>query len=170
LAKPGSRWTVFVAGLWSARPIPKIPIPDIRPALLNVMRRAALAAMLAALPGCSEIALSNGAIPPGMQPPYVSLATKYLQSTLKDVRSFDGFEISPPRWVNTVKGWNWLTCVRFRDHGHTRIYAIFIQENVVSDARYAVGTDACEAQTYTQFDLVSGELGRPTAPVQQPLY
>ncbi len=26
------------------------------------------------------------------------------------------------------------------------------------------------AQTYTQFDLVTGELGRPTAPVQPPLY
>ena len=126
--------------------------------------------MLAALPGCSEIALSNSSAPPGAQPPYVSLAAKYLQSTLKDTRSYDGFEISGLRWVNTVKGWNWLACVRFHDHGHMRIYAIFIQDDVVNDARYAVETDGCEAQTYTQFDLISGELGRPTAPVQQPLY
>jgi hypothetical protein len=154
-----------VAALWSAR-----PIPYIRPTLLNVARRVALIAVLAALPGCSEIALSNGAAPPGAEPPYVSLATKYLQSVLKDTRSYDAFEISGPRWVSTVKGWSWLACVRFHDHGHTRIYAIFIQDNVVSDGRYAVETDACEAQTYTQFDLISGELGRPTAPVQPPLY
>jgi hypothetical protein len=152
-----------VAGLWCL-------IPNIRPILQNAMRRAALLAMLAALPGCSEIALSNSAAPPGAQPPYVALAAKYLQAALKDVRSYDGFEISGLRWVNTIKGWNWLACVRFHDHGHLRIYAIFIQDDVVSDARYAVETDACEAQTYTQFDLISGELGRPTAPVQPPLY
>jgi hypothetical protein len=131
---------------------------------------AILVPVLAALPGCSEIALSNSSTPPGGQPPYVSLAAKYLQSALKDRQSYDGFEISGPRWVTALKGWSWLTCVRFHDHGHTRIYAIFIQDDIVSDARYAVETDACEAQTYTQFDLVSGELGRPTAPVQPPLY
>ena len=100
----------------------------------------------------------------------MSLSAKYLQSVLKDVRAYDGFEISGLRWVTTIKGWSWLACVRFHDHGHTRIYAIFIQDGAVSDARYAVETDSCEAQTYTQFDLVSGELGRPTAPMQPPLY
>jgi hypothetical protein len=134
------------------------------------MQRAVLASMLIALPGCSEIALSNNAMPPGAEPAYVSLAAKYLQSVLSDVRSYDGFEISGLRWVNTLKGWNWLACVRFHDHGHLRIYAIFIQNDAVNDARYAVETDACEVQTYTQFDLISGELGRPTAPVQPPLY
>ena len=162
-----------MAGLWSARPAANIR-PTFLDAFLDAVRRTALMAMLvavlAALPGCGEIALSSSAAPPGAQPPYVSLAAKYLQSALKDVRSYDGFEISGLRWVNTVKGWNWLACVRFHDHGHVRIYAIFIQDNVVNDARYAVETDACEAQTYTQFDLISGELGRPTAPVQQPLY
>ncbi|MGA9894378.1 MAG: hypothetical protein WBE48_14535 [Xanthobacteraceae bacterium] len=100
----------------------------------------------------------------------MSLSAKYLQSVLKDVHTYDGFEISGLRWVTTIKGWSWLACVRFHDHGHTRIYAIVIQDGAVSDARYAVETDSCEAQTPTQFDLVSGELGRPTAPVQPPLY
>ncbi len=154
-----------MAGLWSGR-----LSCDIRPSLLKALRGAALAATLAALPGCSEIALSNGSAPPGTQPPYVSLAAKYVQSALKDVRSYGGFEISGLRWVSTVKGWSWLACVRFNDHGHARIYAVFIQDDAVSDGRYAVETDACEAQTYTQFDLISGELGRPTAPVQPPLY
>src|ERR1700735_4029510 len=106
----------------------------------------------------------------GGEPGYVSLSAKYLQSVLKDVRAYDGFEISGLRWVTTIKGWSWLACVRFHDRGHTRIYAIFIQDGAVSDARYAVETDSCEAQTYTQFDLISGELGRPTAPMQPPLY
>jgi hypothetical protein len=154
-----------MAGLWSRR-----LIFGIGPLLQNAMRRVALVSMLIALPGCSEIALSNNAMPPGAEPAYVSLAAKYLQSVLSDVRSYDGFEISGLRWVNTVKGWNWLACVRFHDHGHLRIYAIFIQNDAVNDARYAVETDACEVQTYTQFDLISGELGRPTAPVQPPLY
>jgi hypothetical protein len=154
-----------MAGLWSWR-----LILGIRSSLRNAMQRAVLASMLIALPGCSEIALSNNAMPPGAEPAYVSLAAKYLQSVLSDVRSYDGFEISGLRWVNTLKGWNWLACVRFHDHGHLRIYAIFIQNDAVNDARYAVETDACEVQTYTQFDLISGELGRPTAPVQPPLY
>jgi hypothetical protein len=154
-----------MAGLWSWR-----LILGIRSSLRNAMQRAVLASMLIALPGCSEIALSNNAMPPGAEPAYVSLAAKYLQSVLSDVRSYDGFEISGLRWVNTVKGWNWLACVRFHDHGHLRIYAIFIQNDAVNDARYAVETDTCEVQTYTQFDLISGELGRPTAPVQPPLY
>jgi hypothetical protein len=154
-----------MAGLWSRR-----LILGIQSSLRNAMQRAVLASMLIALPGCSEIALSNNAMPPGAEPAYVSLAAKYLQSVLSDVRSYDGFEISGLRWVNTVKGWNWLACVRFHDHGHLRIYAIFIQNDAVNDARYAVETDACEVQTYTQFDLISGELGRPTAPVQPPLY
>ena len=154
-----------MAGLWSRR-----LILGIQSSLRNAMQRAVLASMLIALPGCSEIALSNNAMPPGAEPAYVSLAAKYLQSVLSDVRSYDGFEISGLRWVNTVKGWNWLACVRFHDHGHLRIYAIFIQNDAVNDARYAVETDTCEVQTYTQFDLISGELGRPTAPVQPPLY
>jgi hypothetical protein len=164
-AKPASKWTVFVAGLWSRRLMPKM-----RRLLQNAVRRAALIATLVALPGCGEIALSNNALPPGVEPAYASLAAKYLQSALKDARSYDGFEISGVRWVNTVKSWSWLACVRFHDHGHLRIYAIFMQDGAVSDARYAVETDTCEAQTYTQFDLISGELGRPTAPMQQPLY
>ena len=54
--------------------------------------------------------------------------------------------------------------------GVLRSYAVLIQDNAVVDARYAVETDSCEAQSYTQFDLVTGVLGRPTAPVQPALY
>jgi hypothetical protein len=123
----------FVAGLWSGR-----LICWFRP----LSRCAACTAAPIALAGCSEIALSNNAMPPGGEPGYVSLSAKYLQSVLKDVHTYDGFEISGLRWVTTIKGWSWLACVRFHDHGHTRIYAIFIQDGAVSDARYAVETDS----------------------------
>jgi hypothetical protein len=105
-----------------------------------------------------------------VEPPYVSLAAKYLQSALKDQASYDGFEISPPRWVHSVQGWSFLTCVHFHDHGRLRSYALFLQNNTVIDARFAVETDACEAQTYMPFDLVTGLPGRSTAPTQPPLY
>jgi len=157
-----------VAGLWSLAPAP--------PFRLRALG-AVLAILLATMPGCSQIVLPNNAEPLGPQPPYVSLAAKYLQSNLKDTNVYDGYEISGVRWVSTIKGWAWLACVRFHDHGHTRIYAIFIQNDpasstgyTISDAHYAVETDACEAQTFTPFDLISGVFGRPTAPVQQPLY
>jgi hypothetical protein len=141
------RWTAFVAALW-------LPI---------------------LLPGCSELAQSSDAtttqtLPPPAPPPYAALAAKHLQSAFKDRSPYDNFEISNVRWVLANGGWSWLTCLHFRDRGHPRSYAIFIQNNNVVDARYAVGTDDCEKQTYTQFDLMTGELGRPTAPTQAPLY
>ena len=135
-------------------------------------RRTALAFTLALLPACSELAQpSEASAPtPPAPPAYVAIAAKYLLGVFKDRTSYAGFAISGLRWVDSMSGWAWLACIRFQDHGHPRSYAIFIQNNAVVDARYAVETDACGAQTYTQFDLVTGELGRPTAPVQSPLY
>ena len=131
--------------------------------------------LLVLLPGCSELAQSSDAVttqtlPPPAPPPYAALAAKHLQSAFKDRSPYDGFEISNVRWVLANGGWSWLTCVHFRDRGHPRSYAIFIQNNNVVDARYAVETDDCEKQAYTQFDLMTGELGRPTVPTQAPLY
>lgn len=126
--------------------------------------------LLAMVPGCSGIAQPSEAAPPGTEPPYASLAAKQLQSILKDRTADEGFEISGVRWVDSLRGWTWLTCVHFRDRGRLRTYALFIQDNVVVDGRYAVETDGCETQSFTPFDLMTGELGRPTAPVQPPLY
>ena len=155
-----------MAGLWCRN-----RVRDSRTSLGAAMRRAALLASLVVLSGCSELAQPSEAAPPPAPPPaYVSLAAKYLLSALKDRAAYADFEISGLRWVDSIKGWTWLACVHFQDRGHLRSYAIFIQDNAVVDARYAVETDACETQTYTPFDLVTGELGRPTAPVQPPLY
>ena len=40
----------------------------------------------------------------------------------------------------------------------------------VIDGHYAVQVDSCGSQSYTPFDVVTGVLGRPTAPRQPPLY
>jgi hypothetical protein len=150
-----------VAALWSGARIRSAP---------RAIRHAILALTLVTLPACSELAESSDSAPPTAQPPFVSLAAQHLQSVLKDRASYDDFEISGLRWIHALKGWSWLACVHFHDHGHLRSYALFIQDDTVTDSRYAVETDACDAQTYTPFDLVTGVLGRPTAPVQPALY
>lgn len=155
------RWIAFMAALWLRR-----QSGNPRASLW----RAVLALTLVISAGCSDLARPSEAAPPAAQPPYVSLAANYLRSVLKDRAFYEDFRISPLRWVDSIKGWSWLACVRFQDHGHPRSYAVFIQGSAVVDARYAVETDSCAAQSYTQFDLVSGVLGRPTAPVQPALY
>jgi len=154
-----------MAGLWSRDRVSHAAGPALR-----ALRRAALALTLVILGGCGNLARPSEATPPATQPPYVPIAAKYLREALKDRAAYEDFQISGLRWVDTMKGRSWLACVHFQDHGHLRTYAIFIQGNAVVDARYAVETDTCATQTYTQFDLVSGLLGRPTAPLQQPLY
>jgi hypothetical protein len=89
---------------------------------------------------------------------------------MADRASFENFEISGLRWVHALKGWSWLACVHFVDRGHQRTYALFIQNDAVVDARYAVQADSCGSQSYTPFDIVSGVLGQPTAPRQPALY
>ena len=140
----------------------------------NVVRRALLALLaliLLASPGCPQIAQpSEAAAPPAEQPAYASVAAKYFSSTMADRTSFENFEISGLRWVHGLKGWSWLACVHFVDHGHLRTYALFIENEAVIDGRYAVQSDSCGLQTYTPFDVVTGVLGRPTAPQQPALY
>jgi hypothetical protein len=55
-------------------------------------------------------------------------------------------------------GWSWITCVRFQDRGHSRTYALFLQSGKVIEGRYAVETDACGAQAYAPFALMTGGL------------
>ena len=66
--------------------------------------------------------------------------------------AYDSFEISDPRWVHSIKGWTWLTCVRFRDQGRVRSYALFLDGNKIVDDRFAVQTDSCDLQAYYPFE------------------
>jgi hypothetical protein len=137
----------------------------------NAVRRALGALLLLASSACTQIAQpSDAATPPAEQPAYAALAAKYFSSTMADRVSFENFEISGLRWVHALKGWSWLACVHFVDHGHLRTYALFMQNDAVIEGRYAVQSDSCGAQSYTPFDVVTGVLGRPTAPRQPALY
>jgi hypothetical protein len=119
---------------------------------------AVLTGLLAGLlAGCSGLAATNEEIPAtGPDPALNKAVATYINNTFKDRSAYDAFEISDYRWVHTTKGWNWLTCVRFQDHGHPRVYAVFVKETGVVDGRYAVLTDNCAAPAYAPFDLMTG--------------
>ena len=101
------------------------------------------------------------------RPERILATTNSLRGTSKtsseNRASYDAFAISDFRWVHSFKGWAWMTCVRFEDNGHPRTYVVFIKDGKVIDNRYAVQTDACNAQTYAAFDAMgptrSGVLG-----------
>jgi len=106
----------------------------------------------------------------GDQAAYVALAANYLAAQLKGSPAYDSFEISAPRWVHAVVGWSMLVCVHFRDRGHRRTYALFIQGDGVVDGRYAVETDSCALQTYTPFSVATSGSGYGTAAGLGPLH
>jgi hypothetical protein len=56
------------------------------------------------------------------------------------------------------------------DHGHLRTYALFIQNGAVVDARYAVQSDSCGAQTLHTIRYCFRDAGRPTSAEQPALY
>ena len=68
--------------------------------------------------------------------------------------------------MNSIKGWTWLICVRFREpakpeaeqielennsnyrpQDRVHSYALFLDGNKVVDDRFAVQTDSCDLQT-----------------------
>ncbi len=125
---------------------------------------AVLLAALAIAPGCSNIALpAENAPPTGPDPSYARLVANHMRTAFKDLPSDTAAEVSQPRWVQSEKGWNWLACVHFQDHGgRRRTYSVFFNQGTIVDARYAVLTDACGAQSYWPLDL-TGNMQRPAA-------
>jgi hypothetical protein len=107
-----------------------------------------------ALLGCSGVALTQTDAPTSAPDPaaFHKLIGNYLKGSFTDIAAYESFEISDAHWVHTVKGWSWLSCVRFQERGHVRTYAVFIQTDKVVDSRYAVTTDGCGEQTYAPFD------------------
>jgi hypothetical protein len=132
---------------------------------------AVLAAALVSLSGCSHTAMTNEAMPAvAADPGYGKLVASRLKTSFKNLSPNDAVEISQPRWVMSNKGWSWLACVRFQDHGHRRTYALFLSGTEVVDERYAVQTDACDAQSYLPFDLETGATGPGVVGGPGPLY
>jgi hypothetical protein len=122
-------------------------------------------------PGCSNMALPKADMPTsGPDPTYVTLVSTTLKDNFKKLSPTDAVEISQPRWVHTVTGWSWLVCVHFQDQGHRRAYAYFINGSQIVDSRFAVQTDACDAQTYSSLDMASGTMKPTTTGEPGPLY
>jgi len=129
---------------------------------------AALFTVLIILANCSAVPAEN-ATEPAAPPNYGVLVSNTLKE-FKDFASYGNFEISGLRWVHVTTGWNWLTCVRYDDHGQRRTYSFFIKDNAVVSGRYDTVTDDCAAQKYAPLDVTTGAI-KSTAPEPlQPLY
>src|SRR6516225_5879833 len=93
--------------------------------------------------------------------PHIAMFIAYcFKTTFKNYATYELFEISEPRWVSSIKGWNWLVCVRFVDRGHRRNYALLLNDSTVVDGHYAYQTDNCGSQAYVVFEQMGG-LGLP---------
>jgi hypothetical protein len=123
------------------------------------VRSAAFAALLllaAGLAACSGLAAPNEEPQSALDPAYPERAAAYLRSQFKEYASYNSYEISDPRWVHSIRGWGWLTCVRFQDKDRRYSYALFLQSGQVVDGRYAVTTDGCDTQVYAPFNQMTG--------------
>ncbi len=123
------------------------------------------------LVGCSALSLPTEDVPAlGPDAAYNTLVANHIKNAFTDYASYDAFEISPYRWVHSVKGWSWLTCVRFNDKGRRLAYAIFIKQQDIIDNRYAVATDGCDTQTYSPFAPLGGTKSIANGGSLDPLY
>ena len=140
----------------------------------RALSHAGAALMLAlVLTGCSDLVLSTEEAPAGggaVDPAVNTLVADRLKSVFKDPAAYQAFELSGLRWVHALKGWNWLACVRFQDHGHQRFYTVFVKDRAVVDDRYAVETDACPTQSYAPLNLEIGTMRPAGFGIQQPIY
>jgi hypothetical protein len=140
------------------------------PSLQNAAYAALLLA-LAAAAGCSSLTGSTADAPAsGPDPGYNTLVANRLKSSFKDHASYDAFEISDYRWVHSIVGWSWLSCVRFQERGHRRTYAVFIRANDIIETRYAVQADGCDTASYVPFDLMTGAARPASNGALEPLY
>ncbi len=120
---------------------------------------ALLLCLAATLTACSGLAAPSEEAPaPILDPNYRQLVAERLRAAFKDYAAYDAFQIAEPRWVHAQQGWTWLICIRFQDHGHTRNYALFMQSGKITNNRYAVEIDGCDAQPYAPFELMANGL------------
>jgi hypothetical protein len=139
--------------------------------LASAARLAALLLALVNLPACSSMTLPKEETPiSGPQSSYGTLVSNHLKATFKTLTPTTAVEVSAPRWVHTLLGWNWLVCTHFQDQGHRRTYVLFFKDNAVVVSRYSVMTDACGTQDYMSLDLSSGAIRPLVSGAQGPLY
>ncbi len=122
--------------------------------------------LMVVLLALSDVAVPQEMLASGADPGWNKIVANHLKSIFKNRATYDAFAISAFRWIHSLKGWAWMTCVRFEDNGHPRMYAVFIQDGKVADSRYAGQIDACNTETYAAFDA----MGPTRAGVLGPLY
>ena len=138
------------------------------PASLRNAARAAL--LLPLLQGCSSLAQPQEDAPSAPDPGSNKVVAERLQSSFKDIASYDSFEISEFRWVHSIKGWSWLTCVRFRNLDRKLTYAVFLKADKVVHSRFAVESDGCGTQTYLPFEQMPNTAKPAGGYVLEPLH
>ena len=120
--------------------------------------------------GCSSLSFAPENAPAaGPDPSYSKVIANRLYK-FKDIDSYYGFEISDYRWLHSLKGWTWLACVRYQDHGRTRTYALFLSKDDIVLDRFAVAADGCDAQNYVPFALMTNGAKPTSAGALEPLY
>jgi len=125
--------------------------------LLQNPARAAFA-LAVVLSACSNLSLPQQDMPTsGPDPTYNDVVAEKIKKTFDDYKSYDAYEISEYRWVHSMKGWLWLTCVRYQDKGRRFTYALFINQKEIVDNRFAVAADGCGSQTYMPFVQMGGK-------------
>jgi hypothetical protein len=120
------------------------------------------------LTNCSELPVADSSQPAEI-PNYGQIISQYVRGGWLQTKS-SNVEISNPRWIHAMTGWNWLVCVRFQDGQVRRTYSFFIANNAVTNARFDVLTDSCGLQTYSPFDLSTGNGTAPTLQGLSPIY
>lgn len=132
-------------------------------------RHTALLLSLALTAACGSLATE--VVPTSaLNPDYRETVAKRLRATFSKMPMGNPVEISDPRWMQANKGWGWMVCIHFQDRGHQRTYVLLFDRNAFIDERYAVQTDACDAQTYSAFDLGSGGVRPGSVGDPGPLY
>jgi hypothetical protein len=111
---------------------------------------------LTVLTGCSDItsAVDASAVTEGTAN-YRPLILAKFKEGFKDFATFTSFEMSDPRFVHSMIGPVWLTCVRFETQKQRRYYVFSIQNNQIVGSRYEVQTDECGKQSYMPVDLAA---------------
>ena len=121
--------------------------------------------------GCSAISSSAEDAPAsGPDASYNTMVANLIKDSFKEYASYQDFEISAYRWVHSLRGWTWLTCVRYRDKDRQLTYAVYIKAQKITASRYAIQSDACEQQTYTPFTLLGGARSPASGSGLEPLH
>jgi len=130
--------------------------------------RTLLSLMLLGLTACTSLPVQDP-MEPSDRPNYGPMVAGYVRGTFKDftkngASAYEDFEIAGLRWVHSTTGWNWLTCIRYRDGNRRYWYAIYMHaDGSIVEARHDLVIDNCVEQAYVPFDLATGKIGQPTA-------